>query len=280
LPEWAAGVRLGGDVTLEMVMAAGYDGLQLATLLACIGAANALANPKRLLRAMPGALYEVGVAVVVALSFSPQLVTAVSRIRAARRLRGRPDRGLRGLRGVAMPVLQDALERSVELAAAMDSRGFGRDGSAPASTRQASGVLTLTGLLGAAAGSYGLLDATSPALLGLPLLAVGCLLAVLGLVVGGRTASRSRYRPDPWAAAEWITAASGVAAAVAMIVTAVTDDAGLFPSTAPLVVPPLPLAPLVGVLIALLPAWLSPAAPAARTGARRDPAPERIEETV
>jgi energy-coupling factor transport system permease protein len=281
LPEWAAGVRLGGDVTVEMVMAAGYDGLQLATLLACIGAANALANPKRLLRAIPGALYEVGVAVVVALSFSPQLVTAVSRIRAARRLRGRPDRGLRGLRGVAMPVLQDALERSVELAAAMDSRGFGRDGSAPASTRQVSGVLTLTGLLGAAAGSYGLLDATSPALLGLPLLAVGCLLAVLGLVVGGRTASRSRYRPDPWAAAEWITAASGVAAAVAMILTAVTDDAGLFPSTAPLVVPPLPLVPLVGVLIALLPAWLSPVAPAARTGAvRRDPAPERIEETV
>jgi energy-coupling factor transport system permease protein len=72
-----------------------------------------------------------------------------------------------------------------------------------------------------------------------------------------------------------------VAAAVAMIVTAVTDDSGLFPSTSPLVVPPLPLVPLVGVLIALLPAWLSPVAPAARTGAvRRDPAPERIEETV
>jgi energy-coupling factor transport system permease protein len=281
LPDWAAGVRLGGDVTLEMVMAAAYDGLQLATLLACIGAANALANPKRLLRAMPGALYEVGVAVVVALSFSPQLVTAVSRIRAARRLRGRPDRGLRGLRGVAMPVLQDALERSVDLAAAMDSRGFGRDGSAPASTRQVSGALTLTGLLGAAGGSYGLLDATSPALLGLPLLAAGCLLAVLGLVVGGRTASRSRYRPDRWAAAEWLTAASGLAAAAAMIVTSVTDDAALFPSTAPLVVPALPLVPLVGVLVALLPAWVSPVAVGARPDEARHDAPrQRIEERV
>jgi energy-coupling factor transport system permease protein len=281
LPDWAAGVRLGGDVTLEMVMAAGYDGLQLATLLACIGAANALANPKRLLRAMPGALYEVGVAVVVALSFSPQLVAGVSRVRAARRLRGRPDRGLRGLRGVAMPVLQDALERSVDLAAAMDSRGFGRDGSAAASTRRVSGALTLAGLLGAAAGSYGLLDATSPTLLGLPLLMFGCGLAVVGLVVGGRTATRSRYRPDRWAAAEWVTAGSGLAAAVAMIVTAATDGAELFPSTSPLVVPALPVVPLAGVLVALLPAWLSPVAPrSGDSGAPRQPAPDRVEMVV
>ncbi|HEX7189379.1 MAG TPA: energy-coupling factor transporter transmembrane protein EcfT, partial [Actinomycetes bacterium] len=79
LPEWAAGVRVGGEVTLEGVTGAVYAGLQLATMLACVGAANALANPRRLLRAVPGALYEVGVAVVVALSFSPQLVEGVTR---------------------------------------------------------------------------------------------------------------------------------------------------------------------------------------------------------
>ena len=39
------------------------DGLRLASLLCCIGAANALANPKRALRVLPGALYELGVAV-------------------------------------------------------------------------------------------------------------------------------------------------------------------------------------------------------------------------
>jgi energy-coupling factor transport system permease protein len=282
LPEWAAGVRLGGNVTLEMVMAAAYDGLQLATLLACVGAANALANPKRLLRAMPGALYEVGVAVVVALSFSPQLVTAVTRVRAARRLRGRPDRGLRGLRGVAMPVLQDALDRSVDLAAAMDSRGFGRAGSAAAtSSRRLSGALTLAGLVGAGAGSYGLLDATSPAVLGLPLLGLGAALAVAGLSVGGRTATRSRYRPDRWAREEWVTAASGIAAAVALIVTSTTDDASLFPSAAPLVVPGLPLLPLVGILAALLPAWLSPVAPqTAAANVLRTRHADRVEEVV
>ena len=124
-------MRLGGDVTLEGLLGAVYAGLQLATMLACVGAANALANPRRLLRAVPGALYEVGVAVVVALSFSPQLVEGVGRVRAARRLRGRPHTGLRGLRGVAMPVLEGALERSVDLAAAMDSRGFGRGAGRP-----------------------------------------------------------------------------------------------------------------------------------------------------
>ena len=47
LPDWAAGVRLGGDVTLRpMLVAAVYAGLQLATMLACVGAANALANPQ------------------------------------------------------------------------------------------------------------------------------------------------------------------------------------------------------------------------------------------
>ncbi|MBW3658468.1 MAG: energy-coupling factor transporter transmembrane protein EcfT, partial [Actinobacteria bacterium] len=137
LPDWAAGVTLGGPVTLESVIAAATDGLRLATILGCIGAANALANPKRLLASMPAALYEIGVAVVVALSFAPSLVGSVQRVRAARRLRGRPDRGLRSILSVALPVLEDALERSLSLAAAMDSRGYGRRAEVPASTRRA-----------------------------------------------------------------------------------------------------------------------------------------------
>ena len=57
LPEWAAGVRVGGPVTLEALVLALYDGLRLATILACVGAANALADPRRLLRSVPAALY-------------------------------------------------------------------------------------------------------------------------------------------------------------------------------------------------------------------------------
>jgi energy-coupling factor transport system permease protein len=270
LPDWAAGVRLGGEVTLEGLSGAVYAGLQLATMLACVGAANALANPRRMLRAVPGALYEVGVAVVVALSFSPQLVEGVSRVRAARRLRGRPHRGLRGLRGVAMPVLEGALERSVDLAAAMDARGFGRTGESPGAAtrhRRASGALTLAGLLGVCAGLYGLLDAGSPVALGLPVLAVGTVVAAAGLAVGGRRSARSRYRPDRWGTSEWLVSGSGIVAAAAALAGAGLDPAAMQPSTAPLLVPPLPVVPLLGLLVALLPAWASPAPEATGDGA-------------
>ncbi len=255
LPDWAAGVRVGGEVTLEGVAGAVYAGLQLATMLACVGAANALANPRRLLRAVPGALYEVGVAVVVALSFSPQLVEGVTRVRAARRLRGRPHTGLRGLRGVAMPVLEGALERSIELAAAMDSRGFGRTA---AGGRKASGGVTLAGLLGVCAGLYGLLDAGSPVAMGLPLLAAGAALATVGLWLGGRRATRSRYRPDRWGAQEWLVGGAGLVAAATALVGAALSPEALAPSTSPLVVPTLPVVPVLGLLVALLPAWIAP----------------------
>jgi energy-coupling factor transport system permease protein len=274
LPEWAAGVRVGGDLTVEGLAGAVYAGLQLATMLACVGAANALANPRRLLRAVPGALYEVGVAVVVALSFSPQLVEQVSRVRSARRLRGRAHRGLRGLRGVAMPVLEGALERSIDLAAAMDARGFGRDAAGTQPTtrgaRSAAGAVTLAGLLGVCAGLYGLLDAGSPVALGLPLLAGGTLLAAVGLGLGSRRATRSRYRPDVWGAREWLVTASGVTAAAAGIAGAALWPGAAFPSTSPLAVPALPPLQVLGVLVALLPAWLAPAPRPSADGDGRD----------
>ncbi len=97
LPGWAAGITIGGPVTAEAVLAAAYDGLRLATIIACIGAANALANPKRALRVLPGALYELGVAVVISITVAPQLVAGVQRVRRARRLRGGATRGLRAL---------------------------------------------------------------------------------------------------------------------------------------------------------------------------------------
>jgi energy-coupling factor transport system permease protein len=88
LPDWAAGLHLGGNITVQGMLTAVYGGLQLATLLVCVGSANALASPRRLLRAMPGALYEAGVAITVAMSFAPQLAAAAVRVRAVDRVGG------------------------------------------------------------------------------------------------------------------------------------------------------------------------------------------------
>src|SRR3954453_16800419 len=173
LPGWMAGVRLGGPVSLDGVLAATYDGLRLARILICVGGANTLTSPRRLLKSLPSALQEAGVAVTVALSFAPQAIASVGKLRAARRLRGRPDHGLRSLRGLAVPVLEGALDRSVDLAAAMDSRGFGRRATAGRAAARAAARLVLAGGVLMLASSYAIVDASAPDVLGVPLLAVG-----------------------------------------------------------------------------------------------------------
>ncbi|MDX3570479.1 energy-coupling factor transporter transmembrane component T [Streptomyces sp. ID05-47C] len=261
LPDWAQGIRLGGRVTAEGVVFALYDGLRLATLLVCVGAANSLASPSRLLKSLPGALYEAGVAVVVALTFAPHLIADVQRLRAARRLRGRPDRGLRGLTQVALPVLEGALERSVALAAAMDARGYGRTADVPARVRRTTAVLTLGGLLGVCAGTYGLLTAAGGTY-GLPVLVAGAVAALAGLRLGGRRSPRTRYRPDRWTPRACLVAGSGVAVAALMTLAGSADPQALHPGVIPLTAPTLPLWPAAAVLLGLLPALLPTQLPA------------------
>ncbi|WP_185013052.1 CbiQ family ECF transporter T component [Streptomyces sp. AK010] len=257
LPAWAQGIRLGGEVTAEALTFALYDGLRLATLLICVGAANALVNPSRLLKSLPGALYEMGVAVVVALTFAPNLIADVQRLRAARRLRGRPDKGLRGLLHVGLPVLEGALERSVSLAAAMDARGYGRTAQVPPAVRRTTAALTLGGLLGVCAGTYGLLTAEGAAY-GFPVLLAGLAAALAGLRLGGRRSPRTRYRPDRWDVRAWLVVASGVAVAALLALAAARDPAALHPGVVPLVAPALPLWPAAAVLLGLLPAFVAP----------------------
>ncbi|MEV0256604.1 energy-coupling factor transporter transmembrane component T [Streptomyces sp. NPDC050732] len=268
LPDWAKGVRIGGRVTAEGLTFALYDGIRLAGLLICVGAANALASPARLLKSLPGALYEVGVAVVVAMTFAPNLIVDVQRLRAARRLRGRPDSGIRGLLQVGLPVLEGALERSVALAAAMDARGFGRTAPVPAAVRRATAVLTLGGLMGVCVGTYGLLTAQG-ASYGLVCLLVGLLAALAGLRLGGRRSVRTRYRPDPWGPRAWLVSASGIAVAGLTIWSASHDPSALLhPGVVPLTAPTLPLWPAAATLLGLLPALVAPApaGDASRTG--------------
>ncbi|MBY8877819.1 energy-coupling factor transporter transmembrane protein EcfT [Actinacidiphila acidipaludis] len=269
LPHWAQGVRIGGRVTAEGLVFALRDGMKLATLLVCVGAANALANPARLLKSLPGALYEAGVAVVVAMTFAPHLVADVARLRAARRLRGREDRGVRALLQVGLPVLEGALERSVALAAAMDARGYGRTAAVPAGVRRATAALTLGGLLGVCAGTYALLSA-SGGRYGLPVLLIGLAAAMAGLRLGGRRSVRTRYRPDRWGARAWLVAGSGAAVAALMIAATGYDPAALDPPAFPLTAPTLPLWPAASLLLGLLPAFVAPAPAVGRAPAKED----------
>lgn len=269
MPSWAAGIQLFGPLHLESLVAAVSVALRLAVLVACIGAANALANPKRLLKAFPAALAEIGTAVVISVTAAPQLAESVQRVVRARRLRGDTARGLRSVRQVALPVLQDTLDRSLLLASAMDSRGYGHRVDQSRAARALTGTLTLGGLLGSCLGLYGLLDTTAPVWLGVPVLLLGLALSVAGLWAGGRSVRRTTYRPDPWSLPEWVTAATGLVTAATLLVQVRLDPLAMSMPVTPLAWPALPLLALVGILVAALPAFLTPPPPAPST--RRSP---------
>ncbi|CAM5450019.1 hypothetical protein SCALM49S_08402 [Streptomyces californicus] len=162
-PDWYAGIQLGGPVSLEALLSAATDGLRLACMLCCIGAANTLANPKRALRVLPGALYDWASPSPCRSASPPNWCRACSGWPAPGGCGPEAGEGLRALRGIVVPVLEDALERSLRLAAAMDSRGYGRAGSATPRSRRLTGALMLLGMCGLCAGAYGLLDPSSPA---------------------------------------------------------------------------------------------------------------------
>jgi energy-coupling factor transport system permease protein len=258
LPAAAMGIRLGGPVSAEGLFAALCDGLRLATLLICVGAANVLANPKRLLKAMPDALHEIGVAVTVALTMAPQLIESGQRVRRARRLRAEESRRFRVFREIAIPVMTDALDRSLLLAAAMDSRGYGRRADVPVGARVATGGLLLAGLMGICIGTYSLLDGSAPGYLGGPLLVAGTTVGWIGVMVSGRRVPRTRYRPDPWRVEEWSVTVVGLTVAALMVVVGSVTPSALLPSIDPLQWPTLAAGPTLAILLGVLPAWLAP----------------------
>ncbi len=252
LPDWMAGVTLGGPVTVEMLAIAAIQGAQLATLLICVGAANSLASPVRLLKALPAGLYHVGVASVVALSLAPRIMINVRRVMQARRLRGRPTRGLRAAAESAVPVLESSLDDAINLAAAMDTRGYGRATTADRPERAIQAALVLVGLMGIALGLFAVLGAAG---WGWLLLGIGLLMAIGGILLAGRRVPRTRYRPDPWDWPETLTAGSGVLAAVVVLLGSSNTI------SVPLTWPTLPPGAVVAILLAAIPAVVTPPPP-------------------
>ena len=211
LPGWAAGIALLGPVTASGLLTAVSAGLALAALLLCFGAAVALTNPQRTLRSLPASLHLLGTPAVIAMTIAPQLVESWQRVRRAQALRGRVLKGRKAVAATTLPVLQDALERSIALAASMDSRGYARVHKGSSKLVLA---LLLAALIGAALGTYALLDGTGPRWLAAPLLVAGAAAAVIGSVIASRRVSTTRYRPDVWRLRETIIAGCGVVVAV------------------------------------------------------------------
>lgn len=259
MPSWAAGIQLLGPISLDGLVVAACEGLRLAAMFVCFGAANALANPRRLLRLLPSALRDVGTAVVVAVSVVPSLVLGVGRVTRAQQLRGDLRGGIHRIRRVGLPLMEATLERSLALAAAMDSRGYGALREQSRTSRLITGAVTFLGLIGVCVGLFGLLDQGDiPVKLSLGLLIGGLGLGVAGVALAGRRSPVTIYRPDPWGIPEALTLECGLWT-IGLVYAALDahPEAAAMP-TSPLGVPGVPLLALAGFLVAALPGVFTP----------------------
>jgi energy-coupling factor transport system permease protein len=186
------GVHLLGAVAWPTLLAATNDGLRLAAIIVTIGMANTLANPKRLLKSTPGALYEVATAMTVAINLAPQLIESLQRVRKARNLRGR-SKGISALHSIVIPALEDTIEQSLALAASMDARGFGRRGNLTSFQTVLSRALSLGGILLITFGAYFLL-ATNMQVLAISLFAIGVAALAVTIKIASSRNLRTRYR--------------------------------------------------------------------------------------
>lgn len=198
VPDWLP--VLGGPATLEGLASAGIDALQLLTVLAVFTAFSTGADYYALLRSVPAAMHGAGLITSIAITFVPQTVERWSEIREAQSLRGHHVRRATDLLPLVMPLLAGGMERSMNLAEAMEARGFSRS----TAKRALPPMLVQLGLAGGLA--VALAGSTMFAFLpGAPLLAwflIGAGVALLSstLWAVGTGTRRTRYRRSVWRA--------------------------------------------------------------------------------
>jgi energy-coupling factor transport system permease protein len=115
---------IGGPYTLEALVFGLVTGVTLAGAVLAVAPLSLVLEPHELLDALPSWLARTGAALQAALNLIPGLARSARAVADAQRLRGwRP--GLRSLPEVGVPVLLTAIEDSIQLAEAMEARGFG-----------------------------------------------------------------------------------------------------------------------------------------------------------
>lgn len=184
---------VGGPITVEALAAGAANGLLLLTLLSFFVAFNRIVPVSALARLAPRAFQDLGVVVLISLTYVPETVRHMRRIREAQAVRGHQVRGLRDWQPLVVPLLVGGMERAMALAEAMVSRGFG----AARGRRQPPWVLAglAAALVFILAGWVLLLWWGWP---GWMLLIAGAASIVALLWHAGKRAPATRYRPRPW----------------------------------------------------------------------------------
>jgi len=190
-------LHLLGAISVLSMKAALVDGLRLAAIILAIGMANSLANPRKLLRATPGALYEIATAISIAINLAPQLITSLNRVRRSRGLRGH-SKGIKAIPGIVIPVLEDTIEQSMQLAASMSARGFGRRGNRTTKNVLITRITTFLALTFIVAGVAMLLISTASQLIDLSVLVTGFVFAFISFKLSSGRVNRTQYIVLRW----------------------------------------------------------------------------------
>jgi energy-coupling factor transport system permease protein len=197
---------VGGPITLEAAAFGTSRGLALWTLFAVFAVLNDVLSPYELVRLTPHFLREAGLVVSITLAFVPQTVKSFSQVREAQAIRGHQLRGLHDLTALLVPLLADALEKAVQLAEAMEARGYGRASSGVRTPRARSEVLMVGGLVGVLMGW--LVEAYWRNGAGWVLVGAGVIALALGVrALAAHTPRMTRYKPQAWSARDgWLVA--------------------------------------------------------------------------
>jgi energy-coupling factor transport system permease protein len=192
MPDWLGGFTVGGSVERAPVLQAIADAYWVVGFVTVFAAWNAVVSHHEVLRAVPRAFHEPALVVTVAIAFVPSTIAAVRDVRLAERARcgGQPRRRGRLLR-LVIPVFEGGIERAINLAESMDSRGLGH--GRPETSDTVAGWCVLAALLSFAGGFVALVSNANSAAYGV--FAYGALMFTLSVVVASRGHRRARYRP-------------------------------------------------------------------------------------
>lgn len=208
-------LQLLGNVSVEAFNAAAIQALRLMAIVMSIGFSAAMANPRKLLKYTPAAFYEFAAAISVAINLVPQLTSSIKRIKQARRIKHQ-DR--QKFLSIVIPVLEDAVDSSLALAASMDSRGFGRNENLLPRQRRSLRGLLLIALLALFAAVFSLLGDTSLNLVALPCTILGLLALSMNLLLASKYSVRTSARKQRFTILDYCLLSSALLACAAVIV--------------------------------------------------------------
>ncbi len=247
-------VQIGGKVSLESLIYGLSNGLSLLAILLTFATFNILIDHYRLLRTIPRFLYQSAMVMSIAITFIPQMMLAQQEIREAQAIRGHRFRRIRDLLPLFVILLAEGLERSITLAEAMESRGFGLPPHHPVQKNSyllksfiAMSLLILSG--GVFAWSY-----FPHSFSGHVTMLIGALMLVITLWRVGHNVKRSRYHRTLWHRRDTLVTVASLITFVIYLTTWLTNRMALIFYPYPrLTWPPFSLFLAIALLLLLSP---------------------------